>query len=60
MLYSPKLDRAVVDIDEINSYLKSFMEMGELQDKVVRDMLEFYRVNFPDEFIKTNLSKFFS
>jgi hypothetical protein len=58
MVYKETRERAVVEPEDVLIYLKSVMEMGEVQDKFVRDMIEFFRTNFFEDFMKSNLGKF--
>jgi hypothetical protein len=58
MIYRETRERAVVEPEDVLIYLKSVMEMGEVQDKFVRDMIEYFRTNFFEDFMKSNLAKF--
>jgi hypothetical protein len=58
MIYRESKERAVIEPDEILVYLRSVMEMGEVQEKFVRDTIEFFRTNFLDDFVKSNLGQF--
>merc|ERR1719160_1837720 len=60
MIYKETRERAVIEPDELLTYLRSVMEMGEIQDKFVRDTIEHIRQNFMEEYMKSNLSQFLS
>lgn len=58
MIYKETRERAVVEPEDILIYLKSVMEMGEVQDKFVRGTIEYFRTTFFEDFMKSNLTKF--
>jgi hypothetical protein len=60
MIYKETRERAVIEPDELLMYLRSVSEMGEIQDKFVKDTMEYFRTNFFEDFMKSNLKTFVS